>query len=414
MKKVFLLIFILIVSIFAKPEFIFINNNQSKKDIYSNFLFDMLNLNLKDKVEFANDEKKNKFKILNSRYQDFYVTARKFQENYDFNGFICSLSFKNNKDKVFKTHLEIYDTNSRRIILKDDLRFKPEKLLENSKKILLKIAGSAGILVDFTNTTNIDNSKVLSAYLKLLRYKKKKQFNLYFDELEFLSNWFEKFPILKKMYDEEIKRQNSFYLNKKNIFEHNPNTIIKENNSFLANGNSDDPTESFLRKLMLNGYRLTFFDDVTTSADKDSTEFNIKVVYKLHFSKLYQALLNKRVKQNGYINKFKQFGRYEFSSNEEDNALFINLLKKQAIVLQLLDNENKVIAENEYFVEESDFDSGRYRHAIELPFPLTPQGSASNSYKINKNCAVYFNFENLHKDKLKQVKSSKLKFKLMD
>lgn len=399
---------------FMRAEIMILDfDRNSYKDIYYDFTLDVLRNSLAKKFDVSSDSLTKRFILTEKRYKDFFVSARKFQDDSKFRGFAFKLVYKDLKGEAYKLSVRFYSSKEKKLLIKKDLIFKPENLLSKVKEILDDVSGITGVLLDVENSIGISDSRVLSSYLRLMTLKKEKKYDLYIDELEFLKNWFIKYPVLDKLYHEELSRREAISKGIKNPFNQNPFKIREENLSFLNDKIGDDPVENFVRELMVDGYLVKYIDEMIVAVDEDSVEYELKVAYEIKLTKLYQALLNKKLKENGVNNKFSAFGRYQFSNDQKMNEHFIGLLKRQALTLSLFDEKNNLIAEQEFYVSDSDFDSGRYRHAEDLPFPLTPQGAASLTYKIAKTSLIYFTFENISKEKLKRVKSASLRFKFM-
>jgi hypothetical protein len=413
--KYILLTLLFLSSFTLKAETLFLSYDKKElSNIYYKFVVEVLESSLENELNFGSDQDLRKFKIMKKRYRDFYVAARKFQDQTKLNGFIIDLDFKKMKGNYLKFKTQMYNAQEKRIMLDETITCKEGELLTKLQEMIDHLSGTTGKLLSLQNKTGITNSRVLSSYLKVMDYKAKGQHDLYLEELEFLKNWFTRFPALQEMYEDEVARIKEVNKHNKNPFKLSSFHIVEDNQDFVTKGNNKDATETFVRELMLNGYRLKHLDEMIVAMDEDSVEFELKVMYDLKFTKLYQALHNKKLKENKVNNKYTAFGRYLFSNDEAAAKHFIDIIKKQALTLELLDNKGEVILSKDYFVSDNDFDSGRYRHATELPFPLTPQGSASTTYKIAKRSLVYFTFENLHKDDLAKVKQTRLRFKLME
>jgi len=170
----------------------------------------------------------------------------------------------------------------------------------------------------------------------------------------------------------------------------------------------DNVIENYVRTLLSGGYIFSFREVLQNPVEDRPDLINMTVKFDLKLKKsAYSALINEIKKRKGNPH-FSDMGRYFFSANEKENKIFRDFLLEQTVWLRFFDSEGLLVAEAEYYFDKRAYNSGAYRHAKMLPFPLTPRGPANTAFGMRSRSGIQFEFEDIKKADLERIASTEI------
>ena len=359
-------------------------------------------------IEILDEKKSNELEYLLVKNRNFFLASKEFfdsWENFEFDYTIhCELSVKG---KSIEVHIQVYSKDKKRLLLKEDFKGRSNHLLSLFDAITRNVLIAIDSNKETINPFNIDDDKMFYQFLRLDYYADKlwesddpDKYFLLVDELESYKDEFDIYPPIKKLYEDVVSRNDEFILT-------GTLDLPVENTSKEIFG-EDNEVESFLRKLLNDGYHFRHLSTTKNYDEDDRNIVSLIIAYEINFKKLIRKKLLKEIrKRNGSL-KFANMGMYYFSSNESENKTLIDFLLRQRVLLRLYDKNDNLITETENAVKYMDYKGGKYKNSKKLPLPLVPRGPANTAFAVEKKGFTTFIFDEISTAELKKIVRSEL------
>lgn len=311
------------------------------------------------------------------------------------------------RGKFFYLTLQVYSREKRRLVMKGEIKGSKDALLAFYFDVTKKVIASMDVDHTVKNIFPVDEDKYFYKYIKLA-HETDKLFesddpDAYYelkDELEAMQGLFTEYPVFEQLYNEVANMSDDYAL--AGPFEKPFSNVTKTVSA------DDNVIENYVRTLLSGGYIFSFREVLQNPVEDRPDLINMTVKFDLKLKKsAYSALINEIKKRKGNPH-FSDMGRYFFSANEKENKIFRDFLLEQTVWLRFFDSEGLLVAEAEYYFDKRAYNSGAYRHAKMLPFPLTPRGPANTAFGMRSRSGIQFEFEDIKKADLERIASTEI------
>ncbi len=311
------------------------------------------------------------------------------------------------RGKFFYLTLQVYSREKRRLAMKGEIKGSKDALLAFYFDVTKKVIASMDVDHTVKNIFPVDEDKYFYKYIKLA-HETDKLFesddpDAYYelkDELEAMQGLFTEYPVFEQLYNEVANMSDDYAL--AGPFEKPFSNVTKTVSA------DDNVIENYVRTLLSGGYIFSFREVLQNPVEDRPDLINMTVKFDLKLKKsAYSALINEIKKRKGNPH-FSDMGRYFFSANEKENKIFRDFLLEQTVWLRFFDSEGLLVAEAEYYFDKRAYNSGAYRHAKMLPFPLTPRGPANTAFGMRSRSGIQFEFEDIKKADLERIASTEI------
>ncbi|HXK50880.1 MAG TPA: hypothetical protein PKW56_10485 [Clostridiales bacterium] len=339
---------------------------------------------------------------------NFYLASNSFFDTYE------NLELDNSingeikyKGKFFYLTLQVYSREKRRLVMKGEVKGSKDALLAFYFEVTKNIIASMDVDHKVKNVFPVDEDKYFYKYIKLA-HETDKLFESddpddYYelkDELEAMQNLFTEYPVFEELYKEVADMSEDYA--PAGPFEKPFSNITKTSSP------DDNEIENYVRSLLSGGYIFSFREVMQNPVEDRPDLINMTVKFDLKLKKSASNELIKEIKKRKGNPHFSDMGRFFFSANEKENKIFRDFLLEQTVWLRFYDSEGLLIAEAEYYFDKRAYNSGAYRHAKILPFPLTPRGPANTAFGMRSRSGMQFEFEDIKKTDLERIASTEI------
>jgi len=398
-----------------------LKKNNSKKNKNSKYLYlakayeKYLKENLKNNKYKIDIDKSDKLQQNYIQTNSLFLSSREIYKNYTDYNFNSSIqgSFEI-RGKVIKLNIEIYSNHKNRIIFKDQFKGQKSELLTFFHNVTQTIFNKLKYDIIPENIFPIDNNSVFYKYLTLIELQKRGKYESVFDTLEDLelAGKLSNYPILLKMYESvKLKGINENQIGKYigNLFENNNFYKTDKNKSSTKTKTEPKDTESFVKQIIRNGYKFILKSDILNIDKEDTTRANLIVDFQVKLKKAYRSKLLRRINREKGDKRWRNMGRYYFSSDDDKNDDFVSTLKDQIFKLTIYDSNDKELLEEEITIDLIDFEGGIYENLKKDPiFPLNPISPTINGFRITKRINAVFVFEDVDMEIIRNISKSKI------
>lgn len=300
---------------------------------------------------------------------------------------------------------EVYKTESNRTVKKGRITGRTDKLLAFFNDYTQELFTYTERITPVENVTGFDDDYMYMKYLKISRYIDEGEYLKAFDEAEAYEDKFLMYPEFEELYN---IAKDSLENSSGGVFDDALDVAMDEDS--LGYGD----VKSFVKALVIKGYRAIKKQSVVNVSEDDSTEASLFVTYDIMLKKSFHNKLIAEIKKRGGDLRYKNVGYYYFSANDEEQEEFKNILLNQGVKLILFDKRNVRLDSCVNQPSSRAFDNGKYRHTDDVPFPVLPKGPANNAFSIVKTVPTVFVFEDISVSTIDRTKSIRVEFFVED
>ncbi len=345
------------------------------------------------------------------KHGNFFLASKAFFELYENieldNSIRGDIKFQG---KFFYLTVQVYSREKKKLVLKAETKGSKDALLAFYYEITKNIISSMDVNHTVKNIFPVDDDKFFFKYIKFVNDAEKlftnedpETYHTLMDELSAMENKFTEFPAFRELYDELMAQSEDF---------ETPGPFEKPLTNITKTAfQEDNETERYARNLIAGGYFFTFTENVIQDSDEKKNLINLTVKFDLKLKKSSRNTLVSEIKKRKGNPHFADLGRYFFSQNESENKSFRDFLLRQSAWLRFYDSEGALVAESEYYFDKRQYSNGVYRHAKDLPFPLTPRGPANTAFGIKNGSRIQFLFEDIKRSDLARIARAEIELK---
>ena len=384
-------------------------DNDPKTEFITDAFVEFLRGNLEEAGFELMDDKTEGLEYELLKQGNFYLASNAFFDTYENieldNSIYGDIEYKG---KFFYLTLQVYSRDKRRLVMKgENIKGSKDALLAFYFDVTKKVIASMDVDHTVKNIFPIDEDKYFYKYIryahetdKLFETDDPDDYYELKDELEAMKSLFMEYPVFEELYNEVADMSEDYIPT--GPFEKPFSNVTK------AVSADDNEIENYVRSLLAGGYILSFRQVIQNPVEDSPDLLNMIVKFDLKLKKSASNALIAEIKKRKGNPHFSDMGRYFFSANEKENKIFRDFLLEQTVWLRFYDSEGLLIAEAEYYFDKREYNSGAYRHAKMLPFPLTPRGPANTAFGMRSRSNIQFEFEDIKRSDLDRIASTRI------